>query len=141
AIPPLLGVEVVAPEAHHLVDVQQVALPGELPVPGALPRLVVDPELDLAVQVVLVLRHAPDHPELPLREPGPRRRPGHALPALHHEADALVVVVRHRAPAAARPLLALDLAVDAARIDEAQLVAVSGDLPGEVLRLAVEEEA
>src|SRR5439155_15023387 len=38
--------------AGHLVHVQQLAPPGELPVPRPLPRLVVDPELELAVEVV-----------------------------------------------------------------------------------------
>src|SRR5262245_20485229 len=141
AVPALLVVEVVAGEAHDLVDVQQIALPGELPVPRSLPGLVVDPQLELAVEVVLVLRDAFQHPEPPLRQRRACRRPGDALPVLHHEADGLVVVVGNGSPATSRERLALDLAGEAARIDETHLLPAPGELPGEVLRLAVEEEA
>src|SRR5262249_54240754 len=141
SVPALLGVEVLTGEPHDLVDVEQITLPRELAVPRALPRLVVDPQLDLAVQIVLVLRHTLEHPEFPLRQTRRRRGPGDALPVLQHVADALVVVVEHRPPAPAGEGLALDLAGDAVRIDQTQLLLVAGDLPGKVLRLAVEEEA
>src|SRR5262249_34347303 len=141
SVPALLGVEVLTGEPHDLVDVEQITLPRELAVPRTLPRLVVDPQLDLAVQVVLVLRHALEHPELPLRGTCRRWRPGAALPVLHHVADGFVVVVEHRPPAAVGERLALDLAGNAVRIDQPELLLVPGDPPGEVLRLAVEEEA
>src|SRR5213080_4976018 len=54
--------------ARDLVRVEQVAGPGELPVPRPDPRLGVDPELELPEEVVLVARHRLDHPELPLRD-------------------------------------------------------------------------
>src|SRR4030095_10175641 len=112
AVPALLVVEFVAREAHDLIDVEQLALPRELPVPRALPRLVVDPQLDLAVEVVLVLRHALDHPELALRERARGRRPRDAVPPLHHEADRTIVVDRDGAPPTVRQQPALDFARD-----------------------------
>src|SRR5262249_4911844 len=135
-VPALLVVEVVAGESHDLVDVQEIALPGELPVPRPLPGLVVDPQLELAIEVVLVLRSASHHTAPPLRQGRAGRRPGDALPVLHHEADGLVVVVGHGSPATSGERLALDLAGEAARIDEPHLLPAPGEFPGEVLRLA-----
>src|SRR5207344_1128303 len=64
----------------RLVGVHRLALPGELAVERADPRLRVDPQLELAVQVVAIVRDALEHPELPLRERAADRRPSHALP-------------------------------------------------------------
>ena len=128
-------------EARHLVHVQQLALPRELPVPRPLPGVVVDPQLEPSVQVVLVLGHAFQDPEAAFGEGRGDGSPGDARPPLHLEARGAVVVGRDGAPAANRERPPHDLAGDAVRIDEAEPVLVAGDLPGEVLGLAVEEEA
>src|SRR5439155_3001 len=83
APPALVLVEGSRCEARHLVRVQQLSLPRELPVPRALPRVVVDPELEPPVEVVLVLRDALEDPESPPRDAGGDGRPRDAWPALH----------------------------------------------------------
>src|SRR5262249_61132050 len=66
----------------RLVGVQRLALPGELAIERSDPRFRVDPELELAVEVVAIVRDALDHPELPLRERPADRCPADALPAV-----------------------------------------------------------
>src|SRR5262249_28026056 len=105
-------------EAQHLVDVQQIALPRELAVPGAGPRHLIDPQLDLAVEVVLVLRYPLDHPELALGDARERRRPGDTLPVGVHVAGPAIAVVLDGAPAATRELMPLGLALVAVQVHQ-----------------------
>src|SRR5437870_3535398 len=129
APPALLVVPLIGRVAEDLQGVQEIALPRELAVPGARPGRVVDPQLHLAVEVVLVLRHALKDPELPLRDRGGHRSPRHALPVLHHVADRAVVVDGYRPPAAAGQLPLLHLARAAVRGDEARGLLVADGLP------------
>src|SRR5262245_14938180 len=108
--------------AVHLVRVQQLVLPRALPVVGADPALRVDPQLDLAEEVVAVARDALDDPELPLRERAAHWRPGDALPAILQVAGGGQVLVPDLAEAVGR-LLPLELAaaaVDRLSVDEAE---------------------
>src|SRR5207249_4283956 len=128
-------------EAGHLIRVEQLSPPRELAVPRTLPRIVVDPELEAPVQVVLVLGHAFEDPEAAPGETGGDGRPRDAGPAFHLEAHGVIVVGGHGAPAAAGQWMAHHLAGDAVRVDDAEPVPVTDELPREVLGLAVEEEA
>src|SRR5262249_14928780 len=92
----------------------------------------------LSVEVILVLRHSFDDPDLAARELHDDWRPRHALPVLLLEPE-----VRNaredRAPAAAGQVLDLALLLHLVGIDEAKVLGFADELPGEVLGLAVEE--
>src|SRR5207247_6999498 len=106
--------------ARAPVNVPPPVPPRELPVPCACPSGIVDPQLQLAVEVVLVLGYPLEDPEPPLGQPRRHGRPRDTLPALHHVADCSVVVGRDGAPAALLEGMPLDLPGDAVGIDEAQ---------------------
>src|SRR6185369_2925149 len=118
---------------------EQLPLPPELAVPGALVAQGVDVELDLAEQVVRVARNTFDDPEAALGEGrGAGGRPCDALPARVHEADERDV----------RPFDVPSLAVDPAVLRfslevrlfrDAELIGLADELPREVFDLPVEE--
>src|SRR5207249_2970034 len=120
--------------------VEKLVPPAELAVPGALEAQLVEVELDLAVEVVLVLRHALDDIESPLGQRGARRCPRDAAPAGIHVADELEVRPL-RPPATTRQPEVAGFSLEVQRIDQAQLLRLAVELPDEVLGLPVEERA
>src|SRR4029453_6953564 len=126
---------------HDLQRVQQLALPGELAVPGALVGDGVDVELELAEEVVLVARRSLDDPEGPLHEHRRSPRCPASAPPLRAPVPDEWGGGTLGIPALALPPVVAALALQVERLRQPERLDLAVHLPVEVLRLAVEEGA